>query len=156
NTATPNTLGAGFGTDAKLSVQITTPNIRATPTGLDVAASGTIIKGLSLFGFRDAAIAIGLGVTGTQVLGNFIGLTALGSLPASQNNYGVLIGSTGNLIGSRANADRNLISGNDGSGVLLLGDRNAVVNNLIGLNKLGNGAVPPPVEGFASGTGVDI
>ena len=141
NQATPNNLGTGRGTNANLSVQITAANGGPT-VGLDVVASNTVIQGLSIFGFSGDGILVESGATGTQVLGDFIGLNALGGLPASKNGVGLQInaGSTGDQTGTTANADRNLISGNASQGLLLLGASNTIVNDLIGTDKLGSGA----------------
>jgi hypothetical protein len=141
NLATPNTLGAGQGTNANLSVQLT--GVPLVLVGLDVAASDTVIRGLSIFGFGQAGIMTSPGANGVEVLGNFVGVKADGSQPASKNGVGLRVsaGSTFNFVGSPADADRNLISGNAQQGVFLQGDANTLVNNLIGTTKLGNGEV---------------
>src|SRR5262249_31932820 len=128
NHATPNTLGPGQGTNANLSVQLT--GVSAVTTGLDVTASRTVIRGRSIVGAAGAGTVIEDAATGVQVVGDFIGTQANGSQPGRKNGVGLQIdpGSTGNLIGSTANADRILISGNGSQGIRLLGGYGAPGN----------------------------
>lgn len=149
NSASPNTLGTGKGTNANLSVQITAAS-SVVSVGLDVAASGTVIRGLSIYGFSAVGIVTESGATGVTVTGNFIGVRANGDVPANKNliGVGILPGSTGNIIGGTANADRNLISGNSQAGIQLLGNGNTIVNNLIGTDKLGSGNAGNGTQGI--------
>ncbi len=148
NLATPNNLGAGQGTNANLSVQLT--GVSSVTTGLDITfGSGTLIRGLSIFGFSNAGIVIEGGASGVQIAGDFLGTRANGDQAPSGNGVGVLISTIlgANTIGGTADADRNLISGNAQQGVLLLHGGNTVENDLIGTTKLGNGSLANGQQG---------
>src|SRR5262245_22266781 len=139
NHATPNTLGPGQGTNANLSVQLTAAASQPE-IGLEVRASGTTIKGLSIFGFSKTDVV--LDSTGAQVTGCFLGVNALGGPPDSKGEIGVwILSGADNTVGGLDNADRNLISANSVAGIVLYGDGNTVVNNLVGTDKAGSGAL---------------
>jgi parallel beta-helix repeat protein len=93
------------------------------------------------------------GTTGNIIRGNLIGTSATGA-PALANAYsGVAIysGAHGNVIGGAAGA-RNVISGNTNYGIVIAGagsDSNLVQGNTVGLNAVGNGAVPNGWQGVA-------
>ncbi|MCA9263324.1 MAG: hypothetical protein KDA60_05725, partial [Planctomycetales bacterium] len=74
---------------------------------------------------------------GIQVIGNFIGTTALGEASLGNMGHGIDIrDSASNAIGGSNSLERNVISGNLGSGVSIVGenaDDNAIRGNLIGL-----------------------
>ena len=86
-----------------------------------------------------------------MVAGNHIGTNAMGTAAIGNGVNGVLIdaGANHNVIGSDADGtsdtlERNLISGNGGSGVRIEGagsDLNKVVGNYIGTNASGNSAL---------------
>ena len=76
------------------------------------------------------------GSTNNVVRGNYIGTTASGTT-ALGGGRGVFIGNdaTGNTVGGTTTADRNVISGNNDTGVLLLG--NGATNNVVRGNYIG-------------------
>ena len=76
------------------------------------------------------------GSTNNVVRGNYIGTTASGTT-ALGGGRGILIGNgaTGNTVGGTTAAERNVISGNNDTGVLLLG--NGVTNNVVRGNYIG-------------------
>ena len=87
----------------------------------------------------------GVAITGSahnnQVFSSFIGTEILGVSALGNHKGGVLLGgnATANAIGAVSLTPANLISGNDGIGVLLRAGttRNLVVNNYIGLDRRG-------------------
>jgi parallel beta-helix repeat protein len=87
----------------------------------------------------------GVAITGlahdNRVFGSFIGTQLLGVHALGNKTGGVLIGGRafGNLIGLPTQTPSNLISGNTGIGMTLTGNtlQNSVINNYIGLNRLG-------------------
>ncbi len=106
--------------------------------GLQVTGGGTTVKGLVVQNF-----GYGLGfedIGGNNVQCNFIG-TDVDGLAAAGNGVGVSVEGTGSLIGGTGIGDRNLISGNSSSGVLLSGDGNTVQGNLVGTNVSGAAAI---------------
>jgi parallel beta-helix repeat protein len=76
-----------------------------------------------------------------QVFSSFIGTTLLGLAPLANHKGGVLLAGNAyaNVIGALRMRPANLISGNVGIGVLLRAGttRNLVINNYIGLDRLG-------------------
>ena len=112
----------------------------------------------------------GVGTSGNQVLGNYIGSDVSGTAVLSNAKYGVFIqsGATDNIVGGEISGARNLISGNGRAGVWVEDSgtsRNQVLGNYIGtdisgVDPLGNvemgvliqgGAVDNIIGGEASG-----
>jgi titin len=81
------------------------------------------------------------------VIGNYIGVSASGTAPLGNFSSGVFIseGSINNLIGGDSAAERNVISGNMGHGILLADAGTA--NNTISGNYIGLGANGSTVMG---------
>src|SRR5262245_27939664 len=134
--ATPNTLGAGKGTNANLVIELRASTSSIT-TGLLVnQGQETILQGLAIYNFSGGAGISLQGGSDTQVLGCFLGLTGSGLLPAGANNQvGILVGSsTDNRIGGLATSARNVISANTKSGIQIEGGSALVQGNLIGLS----------------------
>lgn len=83
------------------------------------------------------------GSNNITIAGNRIGINASGTAVLYNSMNGILvIGAHDNLIGTNANGisdsyERNIISGNTESGILLKGDRNRVSGNYIGLDATG-------------------
>jgi CSLREA domain-containing protein len=74
--------------------------------------------------------------TGNQVLGNYIGTDASGAVDVGNTLHGVMIsGNANNIVGGTSTEARNVISGNDGSGVYIAGGGgtgNQILGNFIG------------------------
>jgi hypothetical protein len=88
---------------------------------------------------------LGSGTTHTVVQGNLIGTDLSGLHPLGNAHDGIFVNdSTDNLIGGRTAAARNLISGNRGSGVAIVGatsTRNVAQGNYIGTDITGSYSV---------------
>jgi hypothetical protein len=130
--------------------------LRFAPT--DVAAT-LDVSGLSIGGFDDGIRIEGGNYT---IGGNFIGLAADGSTPATNAYNGVHVVAsnayfaTTRLLGGSDPAQRNLISGN-GTGVeLASGGGTLVRNNFIGTDRSGNAAAGNVVGIYAASLGNDI
>ena len=132
----------------ELSGAMTTNSANATSNdqfGLQFAASaaGSTIRGLIINRFGNAGIKTA--GNNTTILQNYIGTDAAGmsrscgASPATvlcgNINQGILIvGSTGNVIGGADASDRNVISGNQGSGIAVMrGGAATIINNYIGV-----------------------
>jgi uncharacterized repeat protein (TIGR01451 family) len=110
--------------------------------GLQLTAANSQVRGFVIRNFPNAGLLLSGG--GAFIRDNYIG-TNLGGTAAAPNTDGVRITSLNNLL------EHNLISGNSGSGVQVLGagaTGNSMVNNLIGLNALGNAALPNGNDGI--------
>ena len=114
-------------------------------------ASGTIVGGVTpatrnvISGNTNGIIITGS--PNTVVEGNHIGTTPAGTGALGNVGSGVFVqnGATGTRIGGVSAGARNLISGNQGSGVVFLGDTttgNVVQGNFIGTTVGGTGALP--------------
>jgi hypothetical protein len=111
--------------------------------GGTVPGAGNLISGNTI-GINFAEVA----ASGSTVQGNLIGTDVTGTVDLGNLTYGIrLVRSTNNLFGGSVPEARNLISGNDTAGVLLLGSSgsmapgNVIQGNYIGTNLTGTGSV---------------
>jgi CSLREA domain-containing protein len=142
----------GYSGEPVISIDGTTGGLN----GLTVTAGDSTIQALHIYGyFGGAAIELDGGAD-NLVVGNYLGaITAPGTSPLA-NGDGVRIqDSNTNLIGGVLAGSRNVISGNNFSGVLILGnsDGNSIVGNFIGTDPTGTTAFP---YGNDVGVGTDI
>jgi hypothetical protein len=101
--------------------------------GLTINAGGTTVRGLTLNGF-DIGISLE-GPGGSTVQGNLIGTDPTGASAMPNTGDGIRVLSADNLIGGAAPSERNVVSGNRGSGIHLRGanaTRNIIQGNLVG------------------------
>ncbi|MGI6414698.1 MAG: PKD domain-containing protein [Thermoguttaceae bacterium] len=112
-------------------------------------------EGNLISGNRTQAIHItGAGSDNNTVAGNYIGTNRTGTETIANGEFGVLIdwGSKGNRVGTDGNgvgdvAERNVISGNAGAGVVIRysgTDQNVVAGNFIGTTADGTSALGNP------------
>lgn len=104
--------------------------------------AGVLLAGNGLDNRNAGAIRItGAQAVGNLIAGNYIGLSENGMTP-NGNRYGVVIEhlASDNLIGSLEESGRNLISGNEGYGVIISSgaNHNQVAGNYIGPDSTGN------------------
>ena len=87
----------------------------------------------------------GAGATGITVQGNYIGTNESGSAAMANGQFGIRVdGAPGNTIGGITGGARNVISGNDDSGIIIseaAATGNKVIGNYIGINAAGAAAV---------------
>ncbi len=105
---------------------------------------------------RAGVFITGAGTTGNLVRGNYIGTNKAGTAAVGNQVAGVWLsaGASTNTIGGAATTTRNLISGNDHSGVLIAGaatQGNTVRANTIGMDKGRTSAVPNGGSGVLIG-----
>ncbi len=106
---------------------------------------GKVAEARNVISANQTGVAIsGVGATGNQVQGNFIGTTATGTVGLG-NSYGVSIDqASNNIVGGTAAGARNLISGNS-FGMFISGFNatgNLVQGNFIGTNAAGTARLP--------------
>ncbi|MFL6246259.1 MAG: IPT/TIG domain-containing protein [Thermoanaerobaculia bacterium] len=122
----------------------------ACNVGLDVHATGSTVRGLSITGFSVAGLHL-CGSGGHQVGHCFIGVTA--AQTGSPNGDGITMDTPGNVIGGASGP--NVISSNSGAGVLIDAsiavDANVIEGNLIGTTPAGTGSLPNAL-GISIGT----
>ncbi|MEO6871206.1 MAG: hypothetical protein ABI233_03180 [Chthoniobacterales bacterium] len=144
--ASVNTLAAGD--DAVLLIELNGVGASGG-NGMQFSAGtdDSIVRGLIINGF---ATGIRRDGSNARVLGNFIGSDSTGQV-AIPNGAGISSsGNGGHQIGTAADADRNIISGN-GNGVIPINrglDPILVQNNYIGLNRSGTSALPNSGSGI--------
>ena len=106
--------------------------------GLTIAGGSSTVRGLVINAFGGGGIDLAGG--GSVIEGNYIGTSASGGPGTGNNDKGVAVDSgSGHTIGGTTAAARNVISGNTGPGVLVLGPtmNNLVQGNFIGIDATG-------------------
>jgi hypothetical protein len=114
-------------------------------SGLTLQASDCVVRGLAINGFGGYGLVVGGSSANDWVYGCSFGVTSDGLHAAPNADGGVFLGGTNTLLGTNADgvhdtADRNLISGNNGNGVVVAGCGNTVDGDIIGLGA--DGATP--------------
>jgi Domain of unknown function (DUF4347)/Bacterial pre-peptidase C-terminal domain len=112
--------------------------------GLKITAGNSTVKGLIINRFNDNGIELN-GGGGNIIQGNYIGTNANGTVDQGNTNAGVYISnSPNNTIGGTTSAARNIISGNDRSGIYIQGSGatgTQIQGNYLGTNVTGNGSL---------------
>jgi hypothetical protein len=115
-------------------------------------ASGSIVRGLVL---QNHFFALQIQASNVSVAGNFIGTDRTGTT-AEPNAIGVNVtnGNLGNnVIGGSTPADRNVISGNTGSAIVMNSQlSNTIRGNYIGITSAGSAALPNQAGGIVIAT----
>ncbi len=134
-----NTLAVGDDAVLNIVLQGSTPGLHGLT--LFQGASGSVVRGLVIAGHF---FGIQLQASNVTVAGNFIGTNRAGTAAAG-NSVGINVtnGNLGNnVIGGSSPADRNLISGNSGTAIILNSQQpNTVQGNYIGVNAAGTAAL---------------
>ncbi|HXH28798.1 MAG TPA: right-handed parallel beta-helix repeat-containing protein, partial [Candidatus Polarisedimenticolia bacterium] len=132
--------------------------------GLVIAGGASTIRGLVIGGFGGTGTGDGIHLQGAGsdvIEGNYIGSDVTGAMSQPNTGSGVVVDNVpGNTIGGSLDAARNLLSGNAGSGVAILGGSsttNLVAGDLIGTAAggkaaLGNGGRGVLVSGAPGNT----
>ncbi|MCP4537172.1 MAG: hypothetical protein GY832_08485 [Chloroflexi bacterium] len=99
--------------------------------GGDTAGERNVISG----NYETGVLIKGLSTTGNTVSGNYIGLAANGTADLGNSECGVFITKAqNNTVGGDTAGERNVISGNYETGVIISGSGNTVSGNYIGTN----------------------
>jgi hypothetical protein len=136
----PNTGGVGDGSNAEYGIGVIGNLITNDADGLVVTADGVTIRGLVVAAFTEDGFASGFSASNTRIEG---------SASIANGSDGVSVEGDFNTVGGTTAAARNLFAENQGNGIRLNGDNNAVQNNIIGLGSEGLFAVP-------NGTGIQV
>jgi len=126
-----NTNSSPAGNNAVLKIVLVGTNTGSSVPGISFTSSSNIVRGLHLVGF--GAGGIGLTTPGNVIEGCVIGLRPDSSGQA--NTHGIIVNSAFNRIGGTSPGARNVISGNNGSGVFINGT--GATNNVVQGNFLG-------------------
>ena len=145
--------GATPNTDPLVSNAVIQVEVRGGgPNGFDgflLGGPNNVIRGLAIREFRLSIRMFGTDSFDNQILGNFLGLDATGTVGAPFYVRGAMsvnmqAGAHDNVVGAPGAANRNVISGNYHHGVATYDegtDRNKIQNNLIGSNPAGTAAI---------------
>ncbi|MGB7306885.1 MAG: DUF4347 domain-containing protein, partial [Burkholderiaceae bacterium] len=137
-------------------------NLAADGLALASTADGSTIRGLVIRDFAGNGIQIDAGSDNNTIAGNYIGaLNASGSYVGGEENAneGITVLGANNTIGGSTALDRNVISGNTNSAVVVIGagaTGNAVTGNYLGTTASGLVAVGNSkwgVDVFVAGSG---
>jgi CSLREA domain-containing protein len=120
--SSPNT-AAARSSNATLRIEVSGSG-NGGPEGFVITSAGNTVRGLALFNLRVAVRIAGTGARNNVLAGDFIGTNAAASFQApsaSSSAAGVVIrtNAPANRIGGSAVADRNVISGNAGRGIIV-------------------------------------
>jgi len=142
--SSPNTLAVGD--NAVITIDLSGANFPNSCNALQIRANNTTIRGLAIH-FCGEPLDI-RGVTGTKVIGNFIGIDATSTtVDWPSITYVVYFeDSSNNTIGGTAPADRNMIAGGHGSGIFIntltgTATGNVIQGNYIGTNRAGTASI---------------
>ena len=121
-------------------------------------SDGSTIRGLVINQFGSQGIEIN-NSDGNTIAGNYIGTDVTGTVDLGNGSAGIyLFSAQNNIIGGTTTADRNLISGNQGSGILRQGSNggNLIQGNYIGTDATGTLDLGNTQNGIAfAGSGAD-
>ncbi|NNC80353.1 MAG: CSLREA domain-containing protein, partial [Acidimicrobiales bacterium] len=109
--------------------------------GIRISGNNVEIRGFAIGGFSGNGIRVLAASSGSLIAGNHIGLDATGFVPRGNGGRGVELrsGSGPTTIGGMTPADRNVISGNSSSGIIVFdSDNNVIIGNFIGTDVTGN------------------
>ncbi|GAB5403032.1 MAG: hypothetical protein Aurels2KO_12630 [Aureliella sp.] len=134
-------------------VELSGENAVGNAAGIHIAADNSSVRGLTINSFTNAGIYVGE-VSGILIRSNIIGADPSGEI-ARPNAQGIsLYGTTNAIVGGGAPEFGNLISGNDGYGIVVGGSaatNNRIQSNIIGANITGT----KPLPNTSSGVFVD-
>ena len=147
-------LGNDIGIDAAGTVAV--PNLAS---GVFLAATGNTVGSLdpggrNVVSGNNVQGGIAITASGNLVIGNYIGTDVAGTA-AIPNEGGIDIVAPGNTIGGTDPDARNLISGNNATGIYLEASGNLIQGNYIGTDATGTAAVgnaPAGISGTSAGS----
>ncbi len=136
----------GWGSTPVIEIDGTSAGVASD--GLTVLSSNTSIRGFAINRFGGEGIAVTGAAASTVIAGNHIGLDPAGLVNRGNLSWGIelQLGSGPTTIGGTTSLDRNVISGNDDTGVIVYGSNdNIIIGNYIGtdvsgLSPIGNSA----------------
>jgi hypothetical protein len=120
----------------------------ANADGLRITAGNSVVSGLVINRFSSDGVELSVN-GGNIVKGSYIGTDVTGTVDLGNAFRGLNIASSNNIIGGTTSAARNVISGNDNTGISMSAGTtgNLVQGNFIGTNAAGTRAI-------GNGTGV--
>ncbi len=135
--SSPNTKAVG--NDASLKIQLNGANVPGAGLEITSLSGNSVIKGLAINRFG-TGVSINGDTVGNHIEGNFIGTDPTGTVDRGNNFDGVAIFGVAseNVVGGTTPATRNVISGNDDTGVFVNGaSGNRIEGNYVGTDRTG-------------------
>ena len=127
--------------------------------GVMLLGSDNLVRDNLISGNDDNGLVIQEGGERNVVYGNLIGTDVTAGVDLGNSSRGVLLNGANNDIGSERVSDRNIISGNDSVGILVVSSDNWIAGNYIGTDISGTTAIPNfngiAVQGSNNIIGVD-
>jgi CSLREA domain-containing protein len=115
-------------------IELDGSSLGATSRGLVISAgNGTKIRGFAINRFRDGIVVFS---DGNIIVGNFVGTDPSGMLDRGNLN-GIVVSGSNNRVGGTTATDRNVVSGNNGDGIIIGSFGNTVEGNFIGTDAAG-------------------
>ena len=108
----------------------------ASTTGLVVSANNSTLRGLVVNGFPGNGVT--LSGSGNTLVGMRIGLTADSASASANGGAGAYISGPGSIVGGVPAADRNVIAGNTGPGLLVAAGNSTIRYNYLGTDSAAN------------------
>ena len=131
-----NRLGTAAIGNGRYGIFISSTGTTQNAIGGGSAAARNVISGNGGDG-----IQVHTGSSANQIVGNYVGTDVTGNVDLGNNGRGVYIGSGSNNVIGDVNGNGNLISGNS-VGIQVDSSSNVqIVNNLVGVNAAGTGAL---------------
>lgn len=139
--ASANTLAVG--SNVRLLIELNGENAPRNANGLLISRTDqSIVRGLVINRFKGYGIYLRYHTSQTNYIrGNFIGSDASGTHALGNERGGIFVLDGSNIIGGANPGDRNLISGNNGEGIEIQGNRTQVLGNYIGTNATGTASL---------------
>lgn len=119
-------------------------------SGLNVTAGNTTIKGLIVNRFGGDGIILNNN-GGNTVQGNYVGTNSSGTDDFGNGASGIGVATPNNTIGGTTGAQRNIVSGNAGTGIAVTGSGasgNVISGNFVGTDASGSYAVANSADGI--------
>jgi hypothetical protein len=132
----------GYGGTPLIELQGSAAGSGANGLTVGNGGDGSVIEGLVIDGFGGNGIELDAG--NCVVAANYIGTNSAGSAASANGGNGVFatFTSSNNTIGGPSTANRNVISGNNGSGIsLYFGTGDIIQNNYIGTDATSNAPI---------------
>lgn len=141
----PNTADYPSALNGTSAVVLNGSGAGASSRGLKITSAGNAVKGLVIGNFKSTGIEVsGATATGNKIQGCYVGTDSSGEIRTANGGVGgVYLASGSNVLGTDGDgandvAERNLISGNTGVGVIVTGNANVIAGNFIGTDKDGD------------------
>ncbi|HBJ33285.1 MAG TPA: hypothetical protein DDZ51_00695, partial [Planctomycetaceae bacterium] len=109
--------------------------------GGNVANAGNVISGTGTSGGGAFGVYLTAAASGTTIQGNIVGLNAAGTSAVANDGMGIRILSNNNTIGGTTATERNVVSGNNTSGLWIDGNSNIVRGNYFGVGSNGTTSI---------------